>query len=62
MKQSLLLIVEQIEAGLFDSVDLVKIITQIIIHMDHQYPEEGSPMWKLRNALKVAITEWNEKA
>lgn len=59
MKQTLMLVLEQVESGLFTYDEMVRIIEAIIKAIKWDFSEPGSPCSDLTKALERACKEWN---
>jgi len=62
MKQSLQVIIEQVESGdLFYTQEKIEIIRAIVKSIRAGWPEHGSPNDNLANSLECACKEWEDK-
>ena len=58
MKQSLMLIEEQIQSAMFSYDDMVRIVESITMAMKRDYPEAGSMAGDFIKALEQACDDW----
>ena len=61
MKQSLALVIEQIQSGLFSYDELVEILGAIKDHINQEHYEPTSRCDRLVMALEVAQRQWSDR-
>ena len=62
MKQSLALVLEQIQAGLFTYDECVRIVTAVSQRIKADYPELTSKCDELAHSLDKAIAGWDDES